>query len=260
MIRRAHIITLAATALLLTACGSRQEPVTSVPAQVVTVPDGAGGTAEIRPTDGPTVTTDVGAASTLQALGVPFELVTVDRLAQRLRSAPLPRLAVLAPGVEAAPGVPVLRWSLADPTAAGAMMARLGLATGKGAEAVRLGQTVDAGVRGALRRAGGLPATKVMVEGPQAPQLATLVQQLHATPVGYSGVTAVQRDDPTAWLVTPGTPRTLRSLRAAPELRRVPAVQQQRFRVVDPTLFTPSPELPERLAELVAFLHPGATA
>jgi len=50
--RRAAILTLAATALLVTACGSRQEPVTSVPAEVVTVPDGAGGVVAIRPTDG----------------------------------------------------------------------------------------------------------------------------------------------------------------------------------------------------------------
>jgi len=258
--RRAAILTLAATALLVTACGSRQEPVASVPAEVVTVPDGAGGVVTVRPTDGPTVTTDVGAASTLQALGVPYELVTVDRLAQRLRSAPLPRLAVLAPGVEAPPGVPVLRWSFGDPAAAGALMARLGLATGKGAEGIRLGRTVDAGVRGALTRAGGQPVDKVLVEGTAAPQIATLVQRLHATPVGYTGVAGVQRDNPSAWLVSPGTPRTLGSLRATPELRRVPAVQQRRFRVVDPSLFSPSPELPSRLADLVVLLHPGAAA
>jgi hypothetical protein len=258
--RRAAILTLAATALLVTACGSRQEPVASVPAEVVTVPDGAGGVVAIRPTNGPTVTTDVGAASTLQALGAPFELVTVDRLAQRLRSAPLPRLAVLAPGVEAAPGVPVLRWAVGDPSAAGTLMARLGLATGKGAEGIRLGRSVDAGVHGALVRAGAQPADKVLVEGSAAPQIATLVQRLHATPVGYSGVIGVQRDNPSAWLVSPGTPRTLASLRATPELRRVPAIQQRRFRVVDPSLFSPSPELPSRLAELVALLHPGAAA
>jgi ABC-type Fe3+-hydroxamate transport system substrate-binding protein len=258
--RRAHIITLAATALVATACGSRQEPVASVPAEIVTVPDGAGGVARVRPTDGPTVTTDVGAASTLQALGVPYELVTVDRLAQRLRTSPLPRLAVLAPGVEAAPGVPVLRWSIGDPGVAGTMMARLALATGKGAEGVQLAHTVDAGVKGALRQAGGQPVTKVLVEGSRVQQLAALVQELHATPVPYSGVAGVQRANPTAWLVTPGTPRTLGSLRATPELRRVPAVQERRFRVVDPTLFTPSPELPSRLAELVGLLHPGAAA
>jgi ABC-type Fe3+-hydroxamate transport system substrate-binding protein len=71
-------------------------------------------------------------------------------------------------------------------------------------------------------------------------------------------VKGVQRDGPAAWLVTPGTPRTLASLRAVPELRTVPAVRDRRFRVVDPSLFSPSPDLPGRLADLVAFLHPAA--
>ena len=260
MTRRAAILTLAAVAILVTACGSRPEPVGTAPPEIVTVPDGAGGTVRIRPTDGPTVTTDPGAASTLKALGTPYELTTVDKLGQRLRSAPLPRLAVLPPGVEAAPGVPVLRWSLNDPNTAGTLVARLGLATGKGAEGIRMGRTVDAGVRGALRRAANAPATKVLVEGSGATQLATVLQRLHTTPVGYGGVAGVQRDDPAAWLVTPGTPRTLASLRATPELRKVDAVQQKRFRVVDPRLFTPSPELPARLGDLVSFLHPGAAA
>ena len=78
-----------------------------------------------------------------------------------------------------------------------------------------------------------------LVEGSGATQLAAVLQRLHTTPVGYGGVAGVQRDDPAAWLVTPGTPRTLASLRATPELRKVDAVQQKRFRVVDPTLFTP---------------------
>jgi hypothetical protein len=251
---------LAAIACVATACGARPEPVATVQPQVVTVPDGAGGAVSVRPTDGPIVTTDAGAAATLRALGAPVELVTVDRAAQRLAAAPLPRLAVLAPGVEAPPGVPVLRWSLGDPATAGTQVARLGLASGKGAEGVRLGRTVDAGVRAALDRAGAGQPVPVLVEGTAAAPLATLLQRLGAAPVGYTNVKGVQRDQPAAWLVTPGTPRTLASLRAIPELRTVPAVRNRRFLVVDPSTFSPSPDLPARLAGLVTFLHPAATS
>jgi hypothetical protein len=258
VIRRSSILTLAAIALLGAGCGARSEPIAAVEAAVVTVPDGAGGTVRIRPTDGPTITTDAGAAATLRALGAPVELVTVDALATRLTASPLPRLAVLAPGVETPAGVPVLRWSLTDPVVAGELIARLGLASGKGAEGVRLARTVDQGVRDALRRAAAEPSVQVLVEGTAARSLAALVQRLNATPKGFTGIAAAARDKPDVWLVTPGTPRTLASLRKVDELKRVEAVRSKRFGVVDPAAFTPSPDLATRLAALVTVLHPGS--
>ena len=138
-------------------------------------------------------------------------------------------------------------------------MARLGLAAGKGAEGIKLAQTVDAGVRDALRRAAAEPTTKVLVEGTAAPSLAGARPAAHATPVGSTGMAGVAaRQARTSWLVTPGTPRTLASLRAVDELRASPAVQPEAVPVVDPALFTPSPDAAGRLAALVAFLHPGA--
>ncbi|MDX6377389.1 MAG: hypothetical protein QOE98_1692 [Gaiellaceae bacterium] len=256
MIRRSHILPLAAIVLLGAGCGARNEPTAAITAAVVTVPDGAGGTARVRPTDGPTVTTDPGAAATLEALGAPVELVAIDAVAARLTATPLPRMAVLAPGVETPAGVPVLRWSLTDPTVAGELVARLGLAAGKGAEGVRLGRTVDAGVRAALQRAAAEPPARVLVEGTAARSLAGLVKRLNATPIGFTGIAAVVRDRPDVWLVTPGTPRSLASLRQVEELKRVEAVRARRFGIVDPGTFTPSPDLPARLAALVALLHP----
>jgi hypothetical protein len=258
VIRRSHILPLAAVALLVAGCGARSEPIAAVPETIVTVPDGAGGTVRIRPTDGPTITTDAGAAATLTALGAPVELLAVDAIAARLTATPLPRLAVLAPGVETPAGVPVLRWSLTDPAVAGQLIARLGLAAGRGAEGVKLARTVDAGVQDALRRASAATDVRALVEGKEAGQLAGLVKRLHATPVGFAGVAAVLRDQPDVWLVTPGTPRTLASLRQVTELKRVPAVRNQRFQMVDPALFTPSPDLPARLDGLVALLHPAS--
>lgn len=251
------MIPLAAIALLCAACGARSEPIASAPAAVVTVPDGAGGEVRVRPVDGPTITTDPGAAATLQALGAPVELVNVDDVGARLTAEPLPRLAVVAPGVETPPGVPVLRWSVGDPSTAGEQVARLGLATGRGAEGLELAKTVDGGVRDALARAAAQPDVRVLIEGASAGTLAGLVQQLHATPVGFSGIAAAQEDRPDAWLVTPGTPRTLASLRGVEELKRVGAVRNRRFRIVDPASFTPSPDLPARLGDLVDFLHPA---
>jgi hypothetical protein len=258
VIRRSSILPLAAIALLGVGCGARSEPIATVDPAVVTVPDGAGGTLRIRPTDGPTITTDAGAAATLRALGAPVELVTVDDVATRLAREPLPRLAVLAPGVETPAGVPVLRWSLTDPTVAGELVARLGLASGKGAEGVRLGRTVDKGVSAALRRAEGQPPVQVLVEGNAAPSLAGLVQRLNATAKGFTGIANAARDKPAVWLVTPGTPRTLASLRKVDELKQVEAVRDKRFQIVDPAAFTPSPDLPARLAALVTVLHPGS--
>lgn len=260
MIRRSHILPLAAIALLAAGCGSRSEPTSAsaIPANVVTVPDGAGGTARVRPTDGPTITTDPGAAATLKALGAPVELVTVDEVAARLTATPLPRMAVLAPGTEAPAGVPTLRWSLTDPTVAGRLVARLGLAAGKGAEGVRLARTLDAGVRDALRRAAAGPPVRVLVEGTAARSLAGLVERLNATPIGFTGIAAIVRDRPDVWLVTPGTPRTLASLRQVDELKHVEAIRAKRFGIVDPAAFTPSPDLPTRLAGLVALLHPAS--
>ncbi len=257
MSRRAYILPLAALAVLGAGCGARSEPIAVVPAAVVTVPDGAGGTARVRPSDGPTITTDAGAAATLRALGAPVELITVDEVADRLTAAPLPRMAVLAPGVQTPADVPVLRWSLTDPTVAGDLIARLALAAGKPAEGVRLARTVDAGVRESLARAEGEGPTRVLVEGTAARSLAGLVQRLNATAVGFSGLARAARDKPDVWLVTPGTPRTLASLRRVEELQRVEAVRQKRFRIVDPATFTPSPQLPARLADLVALLHPA---
>ena len=258
MARRSSILPLATIALLGAGCGARPEPIATVPAAVVTVPDGAGGTLRIRPTDGPTITTDAGAAATLRALGAPVELVPVDSVATRLAAAPLPRLAVLAPGTEAPAGVPVMRWSLTDPAGAGELVARLGLATGKGAEGVKLGRAVDEGVRDALQRAAAEPPVQVLVEGTAARSLAGLVQRLNATPKGFTGVAAAARDKPDVWLVTPGTATTLASLRKVDELRRVEAVRARRFGIVDPALFTPSPDLPARLAALVTMLYPGS--
>jgi hypothetical protein len=257
MPRRSHILALAAIALPCVGCGARSEPIAAVPAAVVTVPDGTGGSVRVRPSDGPTITTDAGAAATLRALGAPVELVAVDDVATRLTAAPLPRMAVLAPGVETAAGVPVLRWSLTDPTVAGELIARLALAAGRPAEGVKLARTVDAGVRKALTGIEDAPRTRVLVEGTAAPSLAGLVNRLNATPVGFSGIAAAVRDKPDVWLVTPGTPRTLASLRKLDELKRVDAVRRQRFGIVDPATFTPSPDLPTRLAALVALLHPA---
>ena len=255
MSRRSQTLSLVAIALLGVGCGARSEPIATVPAVVVTVPDGAGGTVRVRPSDGPTITTDAGAAATLRALGAPVELVTVDAVAERLAATPLPRMAVLAPGVDAPSGVPVLRWSLTDPSVAGELIARLALAAGRPAEGVRLARTVDDGVRDALAGTAG-PAPRVLVEGTAARSLAGLVQRLNATPIGFSGLAAAARDQPAVWLVTPGTPRTLGSLRKLDELRRIEAVRQKRFQIVDPATFTPSPQLPGRLAALVALLHP----
>jgi ABC-type Fe3+-hydroxamate transport system substrate-binding protein len=257
MLRRSSIVPLAAIALLGAGCGARSEPIAAVPAAVVTVPDGAGGTVRVRPADGPTITTDAGAAATLRALGAPVELVPVDDVAKRLTASPLPRMAVLAPGVETPAGVPVLRWTLTDPIVAGELIARLGLAAGKPAEGVKLARTVDAGVQESLARAAAEAPTKVLVEGTAARSLAGLVQRLNSTAVGYSTLAAAAREKPDVWLVTPGTPRTLSSLRKLDELKRVGAVSQKRFEIVDPATFTPSPDLPDRLAALVAVLHPA---
>ena len=257
MVGRSYIVPLAAIALLGAGCGARSEPIAAVPAEVVTVPDGAGGTARVRPSDGPTVTTDAGAAATLRALGAPVELITVDDVAKRLTAAPLPRMAVLAPGVETPAGVPVLRWTLTDPAVAGDLIARLALAAGKPAEGVQLARKVDEGVQESLTRAAGETPTKVLVEGTAARTLAGLVERLNSTAVGFSTLAAAARDKPDVWLVTPGTPRTLSSLRKLDELKRVAAVRQKRFEVVDPAMFTPSPDLPARLAALIAQLHPA---
>lgn len=257
MVRRSYIVPLAAIALLGAACGARSEPIAAVPAAVVTVPDGAGGTVRVRPGDGPTITTDAGAAATLRALGAPVELVPVDDVAKRLSAMPLPRMAVLAPDVETPAGVPVLRWTLTDPTVAGELIVRLALAAGRPAEGVELARTVDDGVKTALARAAGEAPTKVLVEGTAARSLAGLVQRLNSTAVGYSTLAAAGREKPDVWLVTPGTPRTLASLRKLDELKHVGAVSQKRFEIVDPATFTPSPDLPARLAALVAVLHPA---
>jgi hypothetical protein len=257
MAGRSYIIPLAALALLGAGCGARSEPIAAVPAAVVTVPDGAGGSVRVRPSDGPTITTDAGAAATLRALGAPVELLAVDDVAQRLTATPLPRMAVLAPDVETPAGVPVLRWTLTDPAVAGDLIARLALAAGKPAEGVKLARTVDAGVRESLTRAAAEPTTKVLVEGTAARSLAGLVERLNSTAVGFSTLAAAARDRPDVWLITPGTPRTLSSLRKLNELQRVAAVSQKRFDVFDPAMFTPSPALPARLAALVAALHPA---
>lgn len=257
MVRPPSIVPLAVIAVLGAGCGARSEPVAAVSAAVVTVPDGAGGTVRVRPGDGPTITTDAGAAATLRALGAPVELVPVDDVAKRLAATPLPRMAVLAPDVETPAGVPVLRWTLTDPSVAGQLIARLALAAGKPAEGVKLARTVDDGVRASLARAAGEASTKVLVEGTAARSLAGLVQRLNSTVVGYSTLVAAAREKPDVWLVTPGTPRTLSSLRRLNELQHVGAVSRKRFEIVDPATFTPSPDLPARLAALVAVLHPA---
>ncbi len=248
------VVAVVGVAVATIACGSRVERVTG--GSGIAVADGEGGLVRAAPS-GPVLTTEAGAVEALAMLGVgPVELIDAPAIAERLRKAPAPRLAVLGPGVERPDGVPVLRWATREPAATGSLIARLGLALGRGAEGVRVGRATDAAIADVLRRAAAEPPVRVLVEGPAVGELAVLVQVLGGRPVVYAGIAATIRDDPEVWLVTPGATTTLARLRATVEFRRVTAVNRRRFAVIDPTLYGPSPRLADRLTDLDDILHP----
>ncbi len=93
-----------------------------------------------------------------------------------------------------------------------------------------------------------------------------LIREAHGTNVAGSTGTGTSiepadllRLDPDVYLTTSDTMLTLADLRANTRLRKLRAVKEGRFAVVDAELLAPGPSIGEGLAQVARVLHPDAT-
>jgi ABC-type Fe3+-hydroxamate transport system substrate-binding protein len=237
----------------------------------VTVVDGSGATVTVATAPRTILSADPAATATLAALGLDAGVTVRAATTATLAAAGAADLIV----VPAAATVPetvdptrVFRWGASDPRRSGRVIAALALAVGRGAAGLALGRQVDADVAAQYARAAAEPPTPTLIQvaplrvAGWADPVARLLAPLGAVSVFPIGRTvsfaAIQAKAPAVWLAVVPPASTLVALRRVGRLRRVPAVRDGRFAVLDPGAFAPSPALPKAIAALVRLLHPAA--
>jgi iron complex transport system substrate-binding protein len=107
--------------------------------------------------------------------------------------------------------------------------------------------------------------TGLMTTAPDQSLIGDVIREAHARNVAGSAAAAgpvdpaeLARLDPDVYVVTSDTMTTLADLRRSPQTRRLRAVRQGRFVVLDESLLVPGPRIGDGLAQVARLLHPDA--
>jgi iron complex transport system substrate-binding protein len=269
-------------AILLPACGWREEPVGEradrFPVQVA---DAVGAVVEVAGPPATIVSLSPDATETLRALGYEGELVEVEDPAD------LPAIAAAEPDLVVAPysldeeqatalvegsPAPVFRFGAVTFDDAPRVVARLAQAVGRGPEGVELAGALRTGIASALERAAAAGPVRVFIDGgglftalgPETPYgrlLATVGAESVVPQTRTLRFSALARTDPDAWVLTPEAETTMEQLRdPASPLAEITAVAEGRVFGIDLADFGVTPRLPEALDRLVEELHAPPSA
>ncbi len=281
-VRAARLLALALVAALVAAgCAARPEPLgeraESYPVAVV---DAAGASVELPARPRLVVSLDAGAAQTLRAVG--FE--KVGKVVQPPPGASAAEIAafgadlvILPVGtpqgraaaiVSAIGATPVFRYGAPDLASLPSLVARLGLLVGRGPEGIVLGEEVATRLDAVRARVAALPRVPTMIDGGNLRALgaetdaARLLAAAGADPIVPTSrvvrFAELRSLRPTAWVIAPGSPTTLASLRRSRELAPLPAVADGRVFALAADQLRIGPDLPAALDALVDALHAPA--
>jgi iron complex transport system substrate-binding protein len=148
---------------------------------------------------------------------------------------------------------------------------QLGLLTGTPVRARELVRTIERKRRTIERALARTPVVNVFVDTglmttvPDQSLIGGVLREAHARNVagdeaagGPVDPTELARLDPDVYAVTADTMTTLSDLRKNPATRRLRAVRQGRFVVLDQDLLVPGPRIGDGLDEVARLLHPDA--
>jgi iron complex transport system substrate-binding protein len=148
----------------------------------------------------------------------------------------------------------------------------LGLITDTSVAGRRLVRAIEAKRQLAARRLQGVKPVTVFVDTgffttiPDESLAAELVREAHGTTLGASDdggpgsvdVAELLRLDPSVYLATSESGTTLAGLRKNRRLRKLSAIKNGRFAIVDDALIKPGPEVGDGLLVIARALHPDA--
>ncbi len=150
-------------------------------------------------------------------------------------------------------------------------IAQLGLLTGTPIRARTLVRRIEAQRRAVAARLGNAASVSVFVDTgffttvSDQSLIGHLLGEAHATNVAGSSTQAgpvplpdLLRLDPDVYLATSDAMVTLADLRRNPRTRKLRAVREGRFRIVNADLLRPGPQIGEGLTEIARLLHPNA--
>ena len=148
---------------------------------------------------------------------------------------------------------------------------RIGLLLGRPVEARRVVHGVRERRARIARELAGAPAVSVFVDTgffttvPERSLIGDLVRQAHGQNVagpnselGPFDLDLLLRLDPAVYLATSDSDTTLRVLRKDRRTRKLTAIREGRFVIVDARLLEPGPRVGEGLREIARALHPNA--
>jgi cobalamin transport system substrate-binding protein len=294
------LVPLGAAALLAAGCGERSEPVGELPAEYpVTVRGGGDEPTVLSARPARIVALAPSSAEILERLGVGPRLVGVPAgladapagaqpVASLAGQVEVSEVVGLNPGLLVATGTtdPV-DVALATRRSEAALyeqpadsvndaeraIVELGFLVGEPVAARKLAGEIEDRVTAVQRRVGGEPVTTAFVDTgffvtvPARSLLGDLVTRAGGRSVGGPtpgfepfDLDELLRLDPDVYLATSDSRVTLRRLRANPRTRRLSAVREGRFAVLDVDLVTSAgPRIAEALAAVAEALHPDAT-
>lgn len=267
---------------LLPACGWREEPAGSRAEQYPVEVADAIGTPLVIPAEPQVVASlDPDATTMVAALGYEGRVVeiadlkddeAIDEAAAGLYIVPITTSDDDVARIQRVGGAPVFRYGAFDyeyddvPR----LVARLGLALGRGPEGVELARTLGAEIRASEARAEEAGTSRVFIDGGglfTALGADTEYGQLLAT-VGAESIvpetaelrfSALERADPDVWVLTPDSTTSVEELRdPASPLADIRAVADGRIFELELDRFGVTPDLPEAIDDLVAALHAPA--
>jgi cobalamin transport system substrate-binding protein len=148
---------------------------------------------------------------------------------------------------------------------------QLGLLTGTPVQARRLVQTIERkrdAVDAALARTAIVNVfvdTGLLTTAPDQSLIGDVIREAHARNVAGDSAVGEPVDpkdiaerDPDVYVVTSDTGTTLADLRRNPQTRRLRAVREGRFVVLDADLLQPGPRIGDGLDQVARLLHPDA--
>jgi cobalamin transport system substrate-binding protein len=148
---------------------------------------------------------------------------------------------------------------------------QLGLLTGTPVQARKLVRSIEQKRQTVEAALAGRPSVSVFVDtglmttAPDQSLIGDVIREARARNVAGADAEAGPVDpaqlaqlDPDIYAVTSDTKTTLADLRASPQTRRLRAVRNGRFVVIDADLLVPGPRIGDALEEVARLLHPNA--
>ena len=268
------VIAAAALALALAGCGGKAEPTGTLSAFPAHAVDASGAAVEVAQAPTRIVSADPGATAILRDLGLGTAIVEATpatAAAQAGRSAtalvvvPLAMDETALAQVRAATDAPVFRYGAVPLDRAPVVVAQLGLAVGRGADAASIAQRLDDGLAGVRRAAAAATPVRTLIEGPGFTALGP-ASAAGADVAAAGGVNVVPGDqqleisaigalDVAAWVALDPGGSSLTRLRSYRELASTPAIRDGRWLAIPRDGFPIDAALPQVLRQLVDDLH-----